>query len=115
MGGDAQPQVLLQLLTRLLHHGWPAGSTVRAPRFVLANHAASVGFSTWDDPDSLGVDVEADVPESWADGLHARGHTVRVRGPLEHGFGHAHVITVDDGTLGGMADPRAGAEAAIGL
>lgn len=115
MGGDSQPQVLLQLLVRLLHHAWPAGATVRAPRFVLANHASAIGFSTWDDPTALGVDVEADVPEAWIDGLRSRGHTVRVRGSLEHGFGHAHAITVDDGTLGGMADPRAGAEAALGF
>jgi len=115
MGGDAQPQIVLQLLVRLLRHGAPAGATVRAPRFVLANHGATQGFSTWDDLDALGVDLEADVPAAWIDGLRSRGHAVRMRGALDHGFGHAHVITVgDDGTFGGMADPRAGTEAALG-
>ena len=35
MGGDSQPQVLLQLLARLLRHGQSPGRAVTAPRWVL--------------------------------------------------------------------------------
>jgi gamma-glutamyltranspeptidase len=81
---------------------------------VLANHGSSIGFSTWDDVGSLGVDVEGNAPAGWINGLERRGHTVRVRSALDLGFGHAHAIETDGYTLAGMADPRAGAGAAIG-
>jgi len=114
MGGDSQPQVILQLMVRLLHAGQRPGEAVRAPRWVLANHGSAIGFSTWNELDSLGVDVEGDAPRGWLDGLRARGHAVRERRPLDHGFGHAHVIETDGSTWAGSADPRAGAGAALG-
>ena len=63
MGGDAQPQIVLQLLARLLAGGQPPATAVHAPRFVLANHGASRGFDTWDTEGPLGVDLEADAPD----------------------------------------------------
>ncbi len=42
MGGDIQPQVVLQLLARLLHSGHSPGRAVRAPRWALG----AGGFST---------------------------------------------------------------------
>jgi gamma-glutamyltranspeptidase/glutathione hydrolase len=114
MGGDSQPQVVSQLLARLLLAGQHPGTAVSAPRWVLANHGSSIGFSTWSDHGALGVDVEANAPDGWISGLQRRGHAVRVRGVLDHGFGHAHAIETDGHTLAGMADPRAGAGAAIG-
>ena len=114
MGGDSQPQVVLQLLARLLHAGEPPGAAISAPRWVLANHGSAIGFSTWRDPASLGVDVEGHAPPTWVEGLARRGHTVRTRSPLDHGFGHAHLIESKGGTYGGLADPRAGAGAASG-
>jgi gamma-glutamyltranspeptidase/glutathione hydrolase len=114
MGGDSQPQVVLQLLARLLHAGQPPGTAVSAPRWVLANHSTGIGFSTWADLDSLGVDVEGNAPEAWIEGLRRRGHQVRRRGTLETGFGHAHAIVTMPTGLAGMADPRAGAGAAVG-
>jgi gamma-glutamyltranspeptidase/glutathione hydrolase len=114
MGGDSQPQIVLQLIMRLLQAGQRPGTIVSAPRFVLANHAATNGFSTWADLGALGVDVEGDAPARWVEGLQQRGHTVRVRRPLDHGFGHAHLIEVVGGALAAMADPRSGAGAAVG-
>jgi gamma-glutamyltranspeptidase/glutathione hydrolase len=114
MGGDSQPQVLSQLLARLLHAGERPGRAITGARWVLANHGSAIGFSTWRDLGSLGVDVEGHAPSSWVVGLERRGHTVRSRPPLDHGFGHAHVIENDDGTYAGMADPRAGSGAASG-
>ena len=115
MGGDAQPQIVLQLLARLLDAGQAPATVVQSPRFVLANHGGGRGFDTWADGGQLGVDLEADAPESWFTGLTARGHRVRTVPAANHGMGHAHVIAVVPGGLGGAADPRAGSGAAIGL
>ena len=113
MGGDSQPQVLLQLLTRLLRHGESPGATIAAARWVL-NNAQGRGFDTWTDPDALIVNVERDAAPAWADGLRRRGHNVEVV-PPGHSFGHAHLIDVGVGGMrSGAADPRAEVGAAAG-
>ncbi len=116
MGGDAQPQILLQLLARLLQVGQTPAQAVQSPRFVLANHGGATGFDTWHGPGPVGVDVEADAPTGWAGGLELRGQSVRVVAPSNHGMGHAHLIEVspDRLALGGASDHRAGHGAAIG-
>lgn len=102
MGGDLQPQVVVQLLARLLHSRQSPGRAVRSPRWSLGDG----GFSTWDDPD-LATRIEHDAPESWERGLTERGHRV-VRAPRTANLGHAHVIVRrGDGMLAGAADPRA--------
>jgi gamma-glutamyltranspeptidase/glutathione hydrolase len=106
MGGDAQPQVLLQLLARLLHHQESAGAAIGAPRWALTGSATS-GFDTWNDPNGVRVEIEAEAAPHWAEGLRARGHEVKVVDGLASHFGHAHVIEVRDGSLAGAADPRA--------
>ena len=77
MGGDAQPQIVLQLLARLLAAGQPPATAVHSARFVLANHGGGRGFDTWDGPGRLGVDLEADAPAAWFTGLSDRGHELR--------------------------------------
>ena len=114
MGGDAQPQIVLQVLARLLAAGQPPATAVHSPRFVLANHAGGRGFDTWDDRGRLGVDLEADAPAAWFSGLSARGHDVRKVRAANHAMGHAHVISVVPGGLGGAADWRAGGGGAVG-
>jgi gamma-glutamyltranspeptidase/glutathione hydrolase len=113
MGGDGQPQVVLQLLARLLGAGLAPGPTLTAPRFTLTVPDA-VGFDTWDRSDELVVAVEDGT--DWPEGLTRRGHRVAVR-PWGHGlFGHAHLIDVLDGpVLAGVAEPRALTGAAVGL
>ncbi|HEX2575538.1 MAG TPA: gamma-glutamyltransferase, partial [Aquihabitans sp.] len=104
MGGDSQPQVVLQLAARLLGGGEEAGEAVAAPRFVLA--AGEHGFSTWRG-DEQRVRIEAHAPASWASGLTERGHQVEVADFDPAGFGHAHAIEVrPDGVRAGAADPR---------
>lgn len=112
MGGDAQPQILLQLLCRWLRHGQSPGAAISAPRFVLLG---ATGFDTWTTSDPR-VQLEPDVPPGWADGLRARGHDVVVAPPEgAHGFGHAHLIAARaDGGWAGAADPRALVGAAAG-
>jgi gamma-glutamyltranspeptidase/glutathione hydrolase len=104
MGGDSQPQVLLQLLARLYRHGEAVGDAVAAPRWVLSG--PELGWSTWSAPDGIRVAVEDVAPADWFRGLAARGHTV-VRSPAWSGpFGHAHAIRVVDDHLAAAADPR---------
>lgn len=112
MGGDSQPQVLLQLLARLLVAGEAPGAVIGAPRWVLASGTGR-GFDTWADPGSARVEIEPEAPTAWATGLDRRGHRVHVvnedrDGIFRHAFGHAHLIDLgDDGVRRGAADPRA--------
>lgn len=108
MGADAQPQVLLQLATRLLAHDQSPGEAIAASRWALATGGS--GFDTWHS--ETVVAVEEGAP--WADGLRERGHGVQ---SVEYGtlFGHAHMIDVlPSGVLAGAADPRALIGAALG-
>jgi gamma-glutamyltranspeptidase/glutathione hydrolase len=119
MGGDAQPQIVLQLLARLLHAGQRPGEVVGSPRFVLANQATKHGFDTWASAPGVDVrvEVEADAPPGWVTGLEQRGQAVHLVPPANHGMGHAHLIDVGagtDGVLAGSSDPREAQGAALG-
>ncbi|HVN52079.1 MAG TPA: gamma-glutamyltransferase, partial [Acidimicrobiales bacterium] len=114
MGGDAQPQIVTQLLARYLGLGQTPARVVQSPRFVLARHAEGRGFDTWDDPDRLGIDIEADAEQWWRAGLEERGHSVRVVPAANHAMGHAHLIAVDGASVAGASDWRAGAGVALG-
>jgi gamma-glutamyltranspeptidase/glutathione hydrolase len=106
MGGDAQPQILLQLATRLFHHGQSPATAMDAARFGLAG--PETGFDTWTAPTAPLVEIEGHAPESWTSGLAARGHVTVARGAYTSDFGHAQVITRDsNGFWAGASDPRA--------
>ena len=116
MGGDSQPQVVLQMTARLLVEGQEAGDVVDAPRFVLAPAAGTegTGFDTWADVGTQVVRVEAHASADWSRGLHELGHAVEVAAVDPAGFGHAQLIEVRaDGVLAGAADPRAMTGAAV--
>jgi gamma-glutamyltranspeptidase/glutathione hydrolase len=111
MGGDAQPQILLQVLAHLLHREAPAGAAVEAPRWRLGGG----GFGIWDEGGPSEIAIEKDAGDAWAEGLAERGHeVVRSRVSPDHGFGHAQVITADGDMLDGAADPRTVTGAAVG-
>lgn len=104
MGGDAQPQILLQVAARLFRHGQRPGEAVGAPRWALR---ADTGFDTWRRPGGPGVTVEDGAPPAWSDALRSLGHEVSSVPRLSSDLGHAHAIVVGaDGTLSGAADPR---------
>ncbi len=104
MGGDTQPQVVLQLLARLLVADQSPAEAIAAPRWRLGDG----GFATWEGAGPELVGVERGVPGAWIDGLAQRGHQVVEQDPWNSGYGHAHLIERDvDGTLAGAADPRA--------
>jgi len=112
MGGDGQPQVVLQMAARLLHNRQRVGETITMPRFTLTVPEAS-GFNTWTRPEDLVVALEAG--SGWGESLTQKGHRIE---ECQWGlglFGHAHLIDADDTTLAGAADPRAWTGAAIGL
>jgi gamma-glutamyltranspeptidase/glutathione hydrolase len=105
MGGDAQPQILLQVAARLFRHGASVGQAIGAGRWALAG--AETGFDTWTSPGGQTVTIEGHAPDRWDAALTSRGHPTRRTPAYDSGFGHAHAITVDDaGVLAGAADPR---------
>lgn len=105
MGGDAQPQILLQIAARLFHHGAEPGQAITAGRWAL--HGPATGFDTWTAPQGPGVLLEGTTPPAWDGALSALGHRVRRVGPLDSGFGHAHtIVRHPGGDLAAAADPR---------
>lgn len=120
MGADAQPQILLQLLVRLLFHGESPREAVVAPRWILSRKDTN-SFDTWRQEGLPLVRLEQGSPDGWASGLAARGYPVQMAAPGDQAFGHAQVIAFghptswDAGRVGtnaalltGAADPRAG-------
>lgn len=120
MGGDSQPQVLLQLLARLLAAGQAPAEAVAAGRFSLGaplgadGVPSGGGFDTWTAGGRVAVHIERHAPEGWAAALSALGHEVVVDPAWGPGFGHAHLIDVGAETLAGGSDPRALAGGAQG-
>ncbi len=105
MGGDGQPQIVLQLLARLLHVGERPEVAVGAPRWLL--EGGVTGFDSWTAPGGPTLKVEAHAPATWVAGLDQRGHDVRLAPAYSSEFGHAAVIAVGaEGLLTGAADPR---------
>lgn len=114
MGGDAQPQILLQIAARLFHHGQSPTAAIDAARWVL--HGPHTGFDTWTGAGGPIVHVEGHAPADWVDTLAARGHRSESRPSWDSGFGHAHAIVVEaNGTFAGAADPRTVIGSAAGL
>jgi gamma-glutamyltranspeptidase/glutathione hydrolase len=113
MGGDAQPQILLQVVARILQLGQSPGTAIASPRWALRG-GNRTGFDTWTDADSVAVEIEAPAPAAWAEGLRKRGHTVIFADGASGPFGHAHLIDVRPDGLAGAADPRALIGAAVG-
>jgi gamma-glutamyltranspeptidase/glutathione hydrolase len=114
MGGDHQPQVLLQLLHRLLVAGERPGRAVAAGRWVLASRSPRSSFGVWDSGGNVRVQVEGHAPAAWAGGLAERGHEVDQLEAYSSEAGHAQVITVGPASFAGAADPRSLAGAAVG-
>jgi gamma-glutamyltranspeptidase / glutathione hydrolase len=111
MGGDAQPQILLQLVARMLRAGEDPATAVTGARFALDAPSAGPFRLWWGD--DLSVCVEAHAPRAWADGLGRRGHRVRPISAFDPvAVGCAQVIAVvrDDedriSRFEGAADPR---------
>jgi len=106
MGGDGQPQILLQFLHQLVDRGLDVQRALDHPRWVYGRHTLTERPDL--QPGEM-VLVESRMPPDVVEGLKRRGHAVAALGPYENAMGHAHAIVVDRarGTLAGGSDPRA--------
>ena len=105
MGGDSQPQIVLQLLARLLHSKQEPGDAIAAARWRFAGNNQS-GFHTWADASDLVLQLEGHNTVD-ASALQRLGHDIEYLGEYDSAFGHAHLIEVQENILAGAADPRA--------
>jgi gamma-glutamyltranspeptidase/glutathione hydrolase len=118
MGGDAQPQIISQLLARLLHSGQDPATAVSAARLALDAPGAGPFRLWWGD--DLTVLAEAHAPPAWRPGLEASGHRVTTIGAFDPvAVGCAQIIAVEPeagGAFGMVAasDPRSPEGAAVG-
>jgi gamma-glutamyltranspeptidase/glutathione hydrolase len=117
MGGDAQPQIILQLLARLLLAGEDPATAIAAAR-VVHEAPGAPPFRLWQ-AGATRLLMEAHAPQGWRDALEARGHDVRVVGafnPVE--VGCSQIISVDHTSGGpvlvGASDPRSPEGDAVG-
>jgi gamma-glutamyltranspeptidase/glutathione hydrolase len=106
MGGDGQPQILLQVLHHLLERGLDVQRALDHPRWIYGRHQLT---ERPDLPTGEMVIVESRMPTEIGSALRDRGHAVEVLGGYENAMGHAHAIVIDRerGTLAGGSDPRA--------
>jgi gamma-glutamyltranspeptidase/glutathione hydrolase len=101
MGGDGQPQTMVQLVTGLLDDGLDPQAVVDRPRWVVQTEAKAAPLGP--------LAIESDgVDEATAAALRARGHEVELVEPRTPLMGWAQVIRRrPDGLYEGGADPRA--------
>ena len=110
MGGDAQPQILQQVLARMLHAGEDPATAVASARVSLVAPGAGPFRLWWGD--DLQICVEGHAPPEWVAGLRERGHRVIPVVAFEpNAVGGCQMIAVvrdDDGSrhFVGAADPR---------
>jgi gamma-glutamyltranspeptidase/glutathione hydrolase len=118
MGGDAQPQVLLQLTARLLRAGEDPATAIVGPRLSLDAPDAGPFRLWWG---RRRVNVEAHASPEWLAGLAERGHQVRAISAFDPvAVGCAQIVRVDgpspgaDWRVTGAADPRSPTGDAVG-
>ncbi len=106
MGGDGQPQTMVQLVAALVDDGLDAQAAVDRPRFVVSTEAPGAPLGP--------VQIERDgADDAVVAELSARGHDVAVVEPRTPIMGWAQVIRREpDGTYSAGADPRADSLAA---
>ncbi len=112
MGGDSQPQIVLQLLARLLVAGQDPAEALAAARWRFAGPESN-GFNTWAEPSEVILEIEGSNPQL-VSALETRGHKVRSLPANNGAFGHAHIIKVQGERISGAAEPRVSTSGAVG-
>lgn len=125
MGGDSQPHLMAQHLSRLLHGDLPPADVLRRPRWVL-KRPGDRGFDLWAatappaerlaalDAEQLVLATDAAGLERWSRAAGALGLTTAEEPAWSPTFGHAHLIArTADGWIG-CSEPRAREGAAAG-
>ncbi|MGH2481477.1 MAG: gamma-glutamyltransferase family protein, partial [Ktedonobacteraceae bacterium] len=118
MGGDAQPQIHVQLLTAMLDFGLNPQQAISAPRW----HSGRVRLTAQGNflSGQSGVDeykeqniaelvaIENRFPTQVPEQLRELGHIISELGPWEDGMGHAQAIEIhhEEQIFAGAADPR---------
>jgi gamma-glutamyltranspeptidase/glutathione hydrolase len=106
MGGDGQPQTMVQLVTGLLDDGLDPQAAVSRPRWVARTDAPFTPLR------SLAIEADG-VDAATVEALQSRGHEVELVEPQTPIMGWAQVIRrLTDGSYQGGADPRADSLAA---
>lgn len=106
MGANGQAMFHMQVFTNVFDYGMDIQEAIERPRFL-------VGAFLPDDPADT-ISLEGRVSRRVVTQLQRRGHRIRSMSDFFHRVGHAHGITVRNGTLAGGADPR-GDGAALGF
>ncbi len=106
MGGDGQPQTMVQLVTGLVDDGLDPQGLVDRPRWVVSTEEPGAPLGP--------VSIESDgVTTGTVESLEALGHDVTVVEPKTPLMGWAQMIRrAPDGSYEGGADPRADSLAA---
>ena len=106
MGGDGQPQTMIQLVQGLVDDGLDLQAAVDRPRFVVETEGPALPLGP--------VFIESDgVDAATVTELEARGHEVSLVEPKTPLMGWAQMIRrLPDGSYEGGADPRADSLAA---
>ncbi|HEX2766970.1 MAG TPA: gamma-glutamyltransferase family protein [Candidatus Limnocylindria bacterium] len=106
MGGDGQPQTMVQLVTGLLDDGLDPQALIDRPRWVVQTDGPSTPLRR--------LSIESDgVDAATADALRSLGHDVELVEPRTPLTGWAQMIRrLPDGSYLGGADPRADSLAA---
>ena len=121
MGGDAQPQIHVQLLSAMLDFGLNVQQAISAPRWRSGNiPCQSNEWQTGHIPGQRGVDghlernlveivmMENRFPEGVPYLLDVLGHRTNIVGPWDDGMGDAQAIHINSVSnyFEGAADPR---------
>ncbi len=121
MGGDAQAQIQVQLLSAMIDFGMNAQQAITAPRWrsgpMRINPSGGrrdIIPGQWSVDEHFGRDIaelvmfEQRFPEEIQLLLELLGHRIRIAGPWEDGMGHAQAIVINPSNqiFEGAADPR---------
>lgn len=105
MGGQGQPQILTQILLRLLD-GASAADAVAAPRTIVGTQAQGCTADSVLVETDIGADASAALADSGLDVIEVPSHT--------ESLGQANVVCVDArGPFAAAADPRADGSAVV--
>ena len=121
MGGDAQPQIHVQLLTAMLDFGMNAQQAIAAPRWrsgLMRINQARGGQDMIQGQRDVDGHLDRDIVEAvmlerrFTSGipllLEILGHRTSIVGPWDDGMGHAQAIVLNASShiFEGAADPR---------
>ncbi len=98
MGGSAQAQINVQILTNMIDFGMPVDEAINAPRIDAVCGEVN---------GKPRLAAESRIDDDVLAGLFARGHGVDVLPPYTSEMGHAHAIELlSSGGYVGASDPR---------